>query len=115
MVKLFEKGQIEELKLKETYPEEMIQEIERIITILDENYGAERKENDAGYIIIAEEVDIEDIQVNIIKGLFEEYTDIIKSMSGVEWYASLFLLGTEFSVVIFSNKDVHEKLLGKEL
>ena len=115
MVKLYKKVQIEELELKEKYPKEMIHEIERIIAVLDENYGVQRKENDAGYIIIAEEVDIEDIQVNITKGLREEYTDIIKSNGGIDFYASLFLIGAEFSVVIFSKKEVHEMLLGKEL
>jgi hypothetical protein len=113
MIRLYKKEQLERIEQK--YPKEMIKEIEEIIMALDDNYGAERQETEGGYVLIAEEKDIEYIKVNLTKGLLEEYTDIIKLNKGIDYYSSLFLLGSDFSVVIFSTKEVHESLLGKEL
>lgn len=115
MKKVYKLEQLEELKQK--YSKEVIKEAEEIITILDENYGVDRNLEDlGGYIIIAEsEEDIADIKVNIIKQLLEEYTDLIKSDDGSDYYSSLFLLSSDYSVVVFSQKELHELLLGKVL
>lgn len=116
MIKLYKKEQLEEVKAK--YSKEMIQEAEEIITLLDENYGANREVDKdlGGYILIAEsEVDVADIKANIIKRLLAEYTDIIKSDDGIDYYSSLFLLSDDYSIVVFSTKELHEILIEKEL
>jgi len=116
MIKMYKKEQIEEVK--EKYSKKMIQEAEEVITLLDENYGVNRNVDKdlGGYILIVEsERDVTDIRDNIIKGLLEEYTDVIKSDDGIEYYSSLFLLSDDYSVVVFSSKELHAILLGKEL
>jgi hypothetical protein len=116
MIKLYKKEQLEEVKQK--YPKEMLQEAEEIITLLDENYGANRDVDKelGGYILIEEsEEDVADIKANIIKGLLNEYTDVIKSDDGIDYYSSLFLLSDDYSIVVFSTKELHEILIEKEL
>ena len=116
MIKLYKKEQLEEVKQK--YSKEMIQEAEEIIILLDKNYGMNREVDKdlGGYILIAEsEEDVADIKANIIKGLIEEYTDLIKSDDGIDYYSSLFLLYDDYSVVVFSTKELHEILIEKEL
>lgn len=115
MMKLYKKEQLEELKAK--YSKEMLQEAEEIIILLDENYGVRDVEKDlGGYIVILEsKEDVAEIKANSIKGLLPEYTDIIKSDDGIDYYSSLFLLSDDYSIVVFSTKKLHEILLGKEL
>lgn len=118
MIILYKKEQLDELKVKEKYTKEMINEVEEIIILLDENYEVNRDVNKelGGYILIAEsEDDVADIKANIIKGLLEEYTDIIKSDDGIDYYSSLYLLSDDYSIVVFSTKELHEILIEKEL
>lgn len=116
MIKLYKK---EELKNITQYSKELIQEIEKIIDVLDENYGMNRDVDKdlGGYILIAEsKEDIADIKANIINGLLiEEYTDVIKSDDGNDYYSSLFLLSSDYSVVVISTKELHELLLERKL
>lgn len=116
MIKLYIKEQLDELK--EKYSREVIEEAEEIITLLNDNYGTNRDvEKDlGGYIAILEsKEDVVEIKANSIKGLIPEYTDIIKSDDDIDYYSSLFLLSDDYSVVVFSTKEVHEMLLGREL
>ena len=116
MIKIYKQEQLEEVKAK--YSKEMLQEAEEIITLLDENYGKNREVDKdlGGYILISEsEEDVADIKADIIKGLIEEYTDLIKSDDGIDYYSSLFLLSDDYSIVVFSTKELHEILIEKEL
>jgi hypothetical protein len=116
MIKLYKKEQLE--KVREKYSNEIMQKAEEIIIILDENYGLNRDldKDLGGYILIAEsEEDVTEIINNITKKILAEYTDIIKSDDGIDFYSSLFLLSDDYSIVVFSIKDLHEILLGKEL
>ena len=115
MVKLYKKEQL--VKLKEKYSKEMLKEAEEIIRLLDENYSENRELEDmGGHITILEsKEDVAEIKANSIKGLLPEYTDIIKSDDGIDYYSSLFLLSDDYSVVVFSTKELHEILIEKEL
>lgn len=116
MIKLYKKEQLEELK--EKYSKEMLKEAEKIITLLDDNYGANRDVDKdlGGYIALLEsKEDVAEVKANSIKGLFPEYTDIIKSDDGIDYYSSLFLLSDDFSIVVCSTKKLHEILIEKEL
>lgn len=116
MIKLYKKEQLEEIKAK--YSNKMIKEVEEIISLIDENYGANRHVNKelGGYILIAQsKEDVAEMKVNSIKGLLPEYTDIIKSDDGINYYSSLFLLSDDYSIVVFSTKELHEILIEKEL
>lgn len=116
MIKLYKKEQLE--KLKEKYSKEVLKEAGEIVVLLDENYGVYREidKDLGGYITILEsKEDVSEIKANSIKGLLPEYTDIIKSDDGIDYYSSLFLLSDEYSIVVFSNKELHEILIEKEL
>ncbi|WP_252238838.1 hypothetical protein [Clostridium sp. VAP51] len=101
MIKLYEKEQLE--GLKEKYSKEMIKEAEEIIELLDDNYVANRDVDQdlGGYIAVLEsKEDVAKIKANSIKTLLPEYTDIIKSDGGIDYYSSFFLLSdSPFAVV----------------
>ncbi len=116
MIKLYKKDQLEEIK--EKYLKEILHESEEIISLLDENYGVNRDVDKdlGGHIVILEsKEDVAEIKANTIKGLLPEYTDIIKSDDGIDYYSSLFLLSDDYSIVVFSTKELHEILIEKEL
>ncbi|MCE5220602.1 MAG: hypothetical protein LLF98_04850 [Clostridium sp.] len=115
MKKVYKLEQLEALKTK--CSKEMLKEAEEIIRLLDENYSENRELEDmGGYIAILEsKEDVAEIKVNSIKGLLPEYTDIIKSDDGIDYYSSLFLLSDDYSIVVYSTKELHEILIEKEL
>ncbi|MEX0052481.1 hypothetical protein AB2T85_17830 [Clostridium butyricum] len=116
MIKIYKKEQLEKLKTK--YPKEILKEAEEIIVLLDDNYGDSRDVDKdlGGYIVLLEsKEDVAEIKANSIKGLLPEYTDIIKSDDGIDYYSSLFLLSNDYSIVVFSTRELHEILIEKEL
>ena len=117
MKKLWQLEQLEELKSK--YAKEVLQSIEEVITILNENYKGESRNVDSdlgGYVIIIDnEKEVKSIQSEILKDIIPEFTDEIKSDEGIKYYSSLFLLSSDYAVTIYSNKELHELLLGKVL
>ena len=117
MKKLWKLEQLEELKSK--YAKEVLQSIEEVITVLNENYGGESRnvcEDLGGYVIVIDnEEEVKSIQSEILKDIIQEFTDEIKSDDGTKYYASLFLLSSDYAVTVYSNKELHELLLGKVL
>ena len=96
------------------FPVEVINNLISTITLLDKNYGDERDiENDlGGYVVIAENiVDIEILKQDKLKGLVPEYTDIIECSEGVNWTSSLFLLSSDFSIVVITTEELSKFLL----
>ena len=111
MKAIYSKEQLKELK---SYPVEVINNISDIIDVLDENYGVERniKVDLGGYVVIAENiVDIEILKQDKLKGLVAEYTDIIECSEGVNWTSSLFLLSSDFSIVVITTEELSKFLL----
>ena len=93
---------------------ELIDSMIKIIEILDSNYGKERDiDNDlGGYIVVVENiVDIEMLKQGKLKGLVAEYTDIIECSEGVNWTSSLFLLSSDFSIVVITTEELSNFLL----
>ncbi|MDU1603149.1 MAG: hypothetical protein E6845_09305 [Clostridium sp.] len=118
MEKLWKLEQLEKLKSK--YAKEVLQSIEEVITEIDENYGdTESRHVDAdlgGYVIIVDdEEDVKSIQSEILKDIIPEFTDEIISSNDSGYYSSLYLLSSDYAVTIYSNKEIHELLLGKVL
>ena len=117
MKKLWKLEQLEELQSK--YSKEVLKSIEEVITILNENYEGESRNVNAdlgGYVILIDnEEEVKSIQSEILKDVIPEFTDEIKSDDGTKYYASLFLLSSDYAVTIYSNKKIHELLLGKVL
>ena len=95
-------------------PSEVIKRIKNTITVLNENYGANREvESDlGGYVLIIENiVDIEILKQDKLQGLIPEYTDIIECSEGVNWTSSLFLLSSDFTIVVVTTEEFSKFLL----
>ena len=84
------------------------------ITALDENYGDNRDvESDlGGYVVIAENiVDIEILKQDKLQGLIPEYTDIIECSEGVNWTSSLFLISSDYAIIVVCTEELSKFLL----
>ena len=111
MKKIYKEIQLQEVN---NIPSEVTESIKVTIDILNENYGEERDiELDlGGYIVIAENiVDIEILKQDKLQGLVPEYTDIIECSEGVNWTSSLFLLSSDFSIVVVTTEELSKFLL----
>lgn len=111
MKKIYKENQF--LK-KNNIPLEVIESIKVTISILNENYGINRDvELDlGGYVVIAENtVDIEVLKQDKLQGLVAEYTDIIECSEGVNWTSSLFLLSSDFSIVVVTTEELSKFLI----
>ena len=111
MKKVYNESQLVELN---SIPVEVIECVREIIVTLNEAYGEERDiESDlGGYVLIAENiVDIEILKQDKLKGLIPEYTDIIECSEGVNWTSSLFLLSSDFSIVVVTTEELSKFLL----
>ena len=85
-----------------------------MITVLDENYGVDRDINNdlGGYVVIAENiVDIEILKQDKLQGLIPEYTDVIECSEGVNWTSSLFLLSSDYAIVVVTTEELSKFLL----
>lgn len=108
---IYLKEQVNELR---EYPIEVVNSISDIIDVLDENYGVERNIEDdlGGYVVIVENiVDIEMLKEDKLMGVVAEYTDIITCSEGVNWNSSLFLLSSDFSIVVITTEELTKFLL----
>ena len=113
MRKIYKQNQLLELN---NIPSEVIESIKVTIDILNENYGAHRDiESDlGGYILIVEnivDIEIEILKQDKLKGLIAEYTDIIECSEGVNWTSSLFLLSSDYSIVVVCTEELSKFLL----
>ena len=111
MKKVYKENQLLEVN---NIPSEVIESIKITIDILNENYGADRDvESDlGGYLVIAENiVDIEILKQDKLQGLIQEYTDIIECSEGVNWTSSLFLLSSDFAIVVVTTEELSKFLL----
>ncbi len=88
--------------------------MKEIIDILNENYGANRDiESDlGGYVVIAENIiDIEILKQDKLQVLVPEYTDVIEVMNGENYTSSLYLLSSDFSIVVVTTEELSKFLL----
>ena len=92
------------------YPIEVNNSISKTINILEENYGVET--DLGGYVVIAENiVDIEILKQGKLQGLVPEYTDIIECSEGVNWTSSLFLISSDYAIVVVTTEELSKFLL----
>lgn len=111
MIKIYNKMELENIN---NLLERVIQSISETINILDNNYGANRNvDNDlGGYVVIVENiVDIEMLKQDKLKGLIPEYTDVIECKEGVNWTSSLFLLSSDYAIVVITTEELFNFLL----
>ncbi|WP_415328598.1 hypothetical protein [Clostridium perfringens] len=111
MKKIYIKKQLEELS---DYPIEVIKSISETIDILNENYGENRDVDKdlGGYVLVVKSVkDVKELKNGILKDILPEYTDEIKCSEGVNYTSSLFLLSSDFSVVVIADEEISKILL----
>lgn len=111
MKKIYLKGNLVELS---NYPLEIIKSISEIIEILNENYKENRDVDKdlGGYVLVIESIeDVKELRNGMLKDVLPEYTDEIICSEGVNYTASLFLLSSDFSVVVIANEELSKILL----
>lgn len=111
MKKIYKESQLLELN---NIPSEVIKSIKVTIDILNENYVEDREvESDlGGYVVIAENiVDMEILKQDKLQGLVPEYTDIVECSEGVDWTSSLFLLSSDYAIVVVTTEELSKFLI----
>lgn len=111
MKKVYNESQLVKLN---SIPVEVIEFVREIIVILNEAYGEDRNvESDlGGYVLIAENiVDIEILKKDKLQCLVPEYTDVIEVMNGENYTSSLYLLSSDFSIVVVCTEELSKFLL----
>ncbi len=111
MKKIYSKEQLKELK---EYSIEVVNSILETIEILDCNYGANRDidKDLGGYVLIVENrIDIEVLKQDRLKNITSEYIDLIECRGGVTYTSSLFLLSSDFSIVVVTTEELSKILL----
>ena len=111
MKKIYKESQLLEVN---NIPSEVIESIKATIDILNENYG-EKRDIEAelgGYVVIVENiVDMEILKQDKLQGLVPEYTDIVECSEGVDWTSSLFLLSSDYAIVVVTTEELSKFLI----
>ena len=92
----------------------VISVIKEQLNILDENYGVQRNiDTDlGGYVLILESKDdVIKARKDILDGIIPEYTDIIECKGGKQYCLSLFLLSSDYAVIVISSKELMDRLI----
>ena len=111
MKKVYNESQLVKLN---SIPVEVIEFVRELIVILNEAYGEDRNvESDlGGYVLIAENiVDIEILKQDKLQCLVPEYTDVIEVINGENYTSSLYLLSSDFSIVVVCTEELFKFLL----
>ena len=110
MINLLKK---EDLKLLSAYPKEVVENVDDVITILNESYGDNRKStDDGGYVCVIEDIkEVEYLKVNVLKGLVEEFSDVIYEDNVDKYSSTLYLLSSDYSITVITKNEATDKLL----
>lgn len=105
----------QDLDLVKELPAKVQSIIEEITEIIDENYGENRDVDKdlGGYVLVVETIgDVKELKNGMLKDIIPEYTDEIICSEGVNYTSSLFLLSSDFSVVVIADEKLSRFLLG---
>lgn len=111
MRKIYLKEQLMELK---GYQIEGVKSISKTIDILNENYGENRNVDKdlGGYVLVVESIeDVKELKNGMLKEILPEYTDEIICSEGANYTSSLFLLSSDFSIVVIADEEFSKILL----
>ena len=110
MINLWKK---DDLNLLSEYPKEVIENVDNVITILDESYGDNRKStDDGGYVCVIEDIEeVEYLKVNILKGLVEEFSDVVYEDNVDKYSSTLYILSSDYSITVITKNEVTDELL----
>ena len=93
---------------------EVAKNIEQQLNTLDESYGTERSiDSDlGGYVLVLESKDdVIEAKENILKDTVTEYVDDIECEGGKQYCLSLFLLASDYAVVVVATKELMDILV----
>lgn len=93
---------------------EVAKNIEQQLNILDESYGIERNIDAdlGGYVLILEtKDDVIEAKENIVKDIIPEYVDNIECEGGKQYCLSLFILSSDYAVVVVATKELMDTLI----
>lgn len=110
MINLWKK---DDLNLLSEYPKEVIENVDNVITILDESYGKYRElTDDGGYVCVIEDIEeVEYLKVNVLKELVEEFSDVIYEDNVGKYSSTLYLLSSDYSITVITKNEVTDELL----
>ncbi len=98
----------EDLGRFQELPQQVKEVMRENLKILEESYGKERTVEDlGGYIALVDEDDIEIFKEEILKGTIAEY---IEEIEGADYISALFLLSSDFAIVVICEKKLREIL-----
>ncbi len=92
----------------------VISVIEDQLNIFNESYGVERSiDTDlGGYVLVLEtKDDVIEAKENILKDIIAEYVDDIECEGGKQYCLSLFLLSSDYAVVVVATKELMDILI----
>lgn len=92
----------------------VVNSIEEQLNILDENYGVERDiDTDlGGYVLVLEtKEDVIEAKKYILKDIIAEYVDYIECKGGKQYCLSLFLLSSDYAVIVVATKELMDILI----
>ncbi len=110
MINLWKK---DDLNLLLEYPKEVVENVDNVISILDDSYGNCREFTDnGGYVCVIEDIEeVEYLKVNILKGLVEEFSDVIYEDNVDKYNSTLYLLSSDYSITVITKNESTDKLL----
>ena len=83
-------------------PSEVIESIKVTIDILNKNYGEDRD---------VDIVDIEILKQDKLQGLIPEYADMIECSRGINYTSILYILSSDFAIVVVTTEELSKFLL----
>ncbi|CEP85341.1 hypothetical protein [Paraclostridium sordellii] len=110
MINLWKK---EDLNLLSEYPKDVVENVDNVINILGENYGSNRKlTDDGGCVCVIENIEeVKHLKVNTLKGLIEEFSDVVYEDEINTYSSTLYLLSSDYSITVISKNEETEYLL----
>ncbi len=109
--KLFQTEDI--IKYGRYLPDRVVEYIKTIVKILNDNYGIDRKPtDDGGYIWILKSIEeVKELKESVLRGLIEEYSDVIYTSDNEIYNSTLYLLSTDYSVIVITKNELTDELL----
>ncbi len=103
----------EDLNLLSEYPKEIVDNVDNVINALNESYGDKRKlTDDGGYVCVIEDIEeVENLKINILKGIVEEFSDVIYESENVTCSSTLYLLSSDYAITVITKNDATDRLL----
>ncbi|HBG3821708.1 TPA: hypothetical protein KQC85_003150 [Clostridioides difficile] len=110
MINLWKK---EDLNLLSEYPREIVDSVDNVIDVLNESYGNDRKiTDDGGYVCAIEDIEeVKYLKVNILKGLVEEFSDVIYEDNVDKYNSTLYLLSSDYAITVITRNEATDELL----